>query len=101
MSCPEIKPAFTTCGKPSLENLQYNSPIQIYDDKTMDEMVRITERPDCSLCEQVRIMDGPGAVVAGGTGKLGPAAGEPAVVTRMGWAVRPAASQQVNGIKET
>ena len=67
----------------------------------MDEMVRISQNGNYRLCDQVRIMDGPGAVVAGGTGKLVPGAGEPALVTRMGWAVRPATSQHINGIKET
>ena len=28
-------------GKPYFENLQYNSPIDIYDDDTVDEMVKI------------------------------------------------------------
>ena len=28
-------------GKPYFENIQYNSPIEIYDDNTVDEMVKI------------------------------------------------------------
>ena len=28
-------------GKPYFENIQYNSPIQIYDENTVDEMVKI------------------------------------------------------------
>jgi hypothetical protein len=39
----KIPTSFTTCGKPYVENLQYNSPIEIYDDKTVDEMVKVMD----------------------------------------------------------
>ena len=32
---------FFAVGKPFFENLQYNTPIEIYDDNTVDEMVKI------------------------------------------------------------
>ena len=31
----KIPTSFSTCGKPFLENIQYNSPIEMYDDKTL------------------------------------------------------------------
>jgi len=37
----KIPTSFTTVGKPFFENIQYNSPIDIYDDDTVDEMVKI------------------------------------------------------------
>ena len=33
--------SFISVGKPFFENIQYNSPIDIYDDDTVDEMVKI------------------------------------------------------------
>ena len=39
----KIPTSFTTCGKPYVENLQYNSPIEIYDDKTVAEMAKVMD----------------------------------------------------------
>ena len=39
----KIPTTFTTCGKPYVENLQYNSTNEIYDDKTVDEMVNVMD----------------------------------------------------------
>ena len=39
----KIPTSFTTCGKPYVENIQYNSPIEIYDNKTVDEMVKVMD----------------------------------------------------------
>ena len=47
-------------GKPYFENIQYNSPIEIYDDNTVDEMVKIMNN---------------GAVGAGANGAVGIGAG--------------------------
>ena len=32
-------------GKPYFENIQYNTPIEMYDDGTVDEMVKIMNTP--------------------------------------------------------
>ena len=32
-------------GKPYFENIQYNTPIEMYDDGTVDEMVKIMNSP--------------------------------------------------------
>ena len=39
----KIPTTFTTCGKPHFESLQYNSPIEIYGEETVDEMVKVME----------------------------------------------------------
>jgi len=40
----KIPTRFTTCGKPFLvENIQFNSPIEVYKDEVIDEMVRNLE----------------------------------------------------------
>ena len=36
-------------GKPYFENIQYNSPIEIYDDNTVDEMVKIMNSPGSDI----------------------------------------------------
>ena len=36
-------------GKPYFENIQYNSPIEIYDDNTVDEMVKIMNNPGTDI----------------------------------------------------
>ena len=53
-------------GKPYFENIQYNSPIEMYDDNTVDEMVKI--------------MNNAGAT-AGKTETEGPS-------SNMGWSVK-------------
>merc|ERR1711915_162389 len=39
----KIPDCFTTCGKPYVENIQYNSPIEIYDKDTVEEMVKVMD----------------------------------------------------------
>ena len=39
----KIPTTFTTCGKPHFESLQYNSPIDIYGEETVDEMVKVMD----------------------------------------------------------
>ena len=39
----KIPDCFTTCGKPNVENIQYNSPIEIYDKDTVEEMVKVMD----------------------------------------------------------
>ena len=39
-------------GKPYFENLQYNSPIEIYDDDTVDEMVKIMNNAGAAVLGQ-------------------------------------------------
>ena len=39
----KIPTSFTTCGKPYVENLQYNSPLEIYNEDTVDEMVKVMD----------------------------------------------------------
>lgn len=45
----KIPTSFTTVGKPYFENIQYNSPIEIYDDNTVDEMVKIMNNPGTDI----------------------------------------------------
>ena len=39
----KISTSFTTFGKPCVTNLQYNCSFKIYDDHTVDEMVKIMD----------------------------------------------------------
>ena len=81
----KIPTSFSTCGKPFLENIQYNSPIEMYDDKTVDEMVKVMDT----------------AIVATTPAKsIFQTSGKPngEIVTRMGWTV--ASSRPVNMVKQ-
>ena len=52
-------------GKPYFENIQYNTPIEMYDDGTVDEMVKIMNSPataglnSLTKPETVEVVDAP------------------------------------------
>ena len=43
---------YASVGKPYFENVQYNSPIEIYDDDTVDEMVKIMNNAGAAVLGQ-------------------------------------------------
>jgi len=53
----KIPTSFTTVGKPFFENLQYNTPIEIYDDNTVDEMVKIMNNSGAAAINNQRTDD--------------------------------------------
>ena len=71
-------------GKPFFENIQYNSPIDIYDDDTVDEMVKIMNS------NQAAAAANQAAAPAAPAAKANPDEEYEEAVSNLGWSVRTA-----------
>ena len=83
-------------GKPYFENIQYNSPIEIYDDNTVDEMVKIMNNGGVGAGANgaAGIGAGIGAVIGANGGGIGgkkemeEVEDESGATSNMGWSVK-------------